>query len=151
MNIGLCRPGGSQIENQRKRKERQVLRPCKRTKTVMEHGGDGDTDCIWCTWNDPQLLGNEAGRVGNRWTSRDYPIHCIAKNVQDTEKSPGNLRRLVITQTPLKDNQLTLVWRNPKGQFPLVRYLGPLLKETKKELQQIDQRTRKCITMHKMT
>ena len=31
-NSGLCRPGRSLGENQRKRKERQLLGPCQRTK-----------------------------------------------------------------------------------------------------------------------
>ena len=33
--------------------------------------------------------------------------------------------------------------------LPLVRYLGPFLKWTKDELKQMDQRTRKLMTMHK--
>ena len=32
---------------------------------------------------------------------------------------------------------------------PLVRYLGPFLKWTREELRQMDQRTRKLMTMHK--
>ena len=35
-NSVLCRPGEPQSENQRKRKERQILRPCKRIKKVMD-------------------------------------------------------------------------------------------------------------------
>ena len=31
----------------------------------MEHEGNGDTNCKWCTQNDPQRLGKEDGRVGN--------------------------------------------------------------------------------------
>ena len=33
---------------------------------------------------------------------------------------------------------------------PLVRYLGPFLKWTRDELRQMDQRTRKLMTMHKV-
>ena len=33
----------------------------------------------------------------------------IIENSQNTEKSPGDLRRLVITQTPVKDHQLKLM------------------------------------------
>ena len=39
-------------ENQRKRKERQVLRPCQRTKKPLELEGNGDTNCKWCALND---------------------------------------------------------------------------------------------------
>ena len=31
------------------------------------------------------------------------------KNGQNTEKSPGDLRRLAVTQTPVKDHQITLI------------------------------------------
>ena len=34
---------------------------------------------------------------------------------------------------------------------PLVRYSGPFLKETREELQQMNQRTRKLMTMHKIS
>ena len=30
---------------------------------------------------------------------------------QNTEKSPGDLRRLAVTQSPVKDHQLTLMWK----------------------------------------
>ena len=33
---------------------------------------------------------------------------------QNTEKSPGELRRLVVTQTPVKDHQLKLMWKTCK-------------------------------------
>ena len=42
-------------------------------------------------------------------TSGDYPNYSIVENVQNTEKSPGDLRRLAVTQTPVKDHQLTLM------------------------------------------
>ena len=29
----------------------------------MEYEGDCDTNCNWCTWNNPQSLGKEARRV----------------------------------------------------------------------------------------
>ena len=50
---GLCRPVGPQRENQRKRKMRQVLTPCQRTKKAMEHENNGDTSCNWHAWNGP--------------------------------------------------------------------------------------------------
>ena len=41
--------------------------------------------------------------------SRDHPDYSIVDNSQNTEKSPGDLRRLAVTQTPVKDHQLTLM------------------------------------------
>ena len=39
--------------------------------------------------------------------------------------------------------------RNKYLSRPIIRYSGPFLKWTKEELRQIDQRTRKLMTMHK--
>ena len=47
----LFRHGRSESETLRKPKERQVLGPCQRTKNVMEHDGDGDSNYEWCTRN----------------------------------------------------------------------------------------------------
>ena len=39
----------------------------------------------------------------------DCPNNSTVKISQNTEKSPGDLRRLAVTQTPVKDHQLMLV------------------------------------------
>ena len=44
-------------ENQRKRKEKQVLRPCLRTFKIMKHECDRDTNCNCGILNDPQRIG----------------------------------------------------------------------------------------------
>ena len=75
---------------------------------------NGDTNCNWRTWHGSQKLGKWAGWVGNWRTSRAYHNYRISKIVQNTEKSPGDLRRLAVTQTPVKDHQLTLMWKTRK-------------------------------------
>ena len=42
-------------------------------------------------------------------TSRDHPDYMIIKIGQNTEQSPGDLKRLAVTQTPLRNHQLTLL------------------------------------------
>ena len=42
------------------------------------------------------------GGLGNWRTGRDYPNDSIAEDGQNTETSPGDLRRLAATQTPVK-------------------------------------------------
>ena len=59
-------------EIQRKRKKRQILRSCQRTKITLEYYCDGDTSCNWCTWNDLQKLSKRVGGVGNRRASGDH-------------------------------------------------------------------------------
>ena len=38
----------------------------------------------------------------------------IPKVSQNTEKSPGDMRRLAVTQTPVEDYQLTEEWKTRK-------------------------------------
>ena len=33
-----------------------ILPPISETEEAMEHDGDSDTSCSWCTWNDPQRI-----------------------------------------------------------------------------------------------
>ena len=52
----------------------------------------------------------------------DYQDYSIIKIGQNTEKSPGDLRKLV-NQTPVKDDQLTLLWKTLK-QVIRTRWFG---------------------------
>ena len=47
------------------------------------------------------------GGLGNKTTSGDHPNYYVIEIDQNTEKSPGNLRRLAVVQTLVKDHQLT--------------------------------------------
>ena len=52
------------------------------------------------------LKGLEDLEVGGRV---DHPNDSIVENGQNTKKSPGDLRRLAVTQTPVKNHRLTLM------------------------------------------
>ena len=39
----------------------------------------------------------------------DHSDYYFIENGDNTEKSPGDLRRLAVTQSPVKDHQLTLM------------------------------------------
>ena len=49
-----------------------------------------------------RTIPNGDERVGNKRMSRDHPNYSIVKISQNTEKSPGDLKRLAISQTPVK-------------------------------------------------
>ena len=49
------------------------------------------------------------GGLGGRRTRGDHPNYNIFDNGQNTEKSPRDLRRLAVTQTPVKNYQLKLM------------------------------------------
>ena len=47
--------------------------------------------------------------------------NSIDKIGQNTKKSPGDLRRLAVTQTQMKDHQLTPVWKNLHNNYKKMR------------------------------
>ena len=49
------------------------------------------------------------GKFGSWSASGDHPNNSIIENGQNTEKSPGDLRRLDFNQSPVKNHQLTLM------------------------------------------
>ena len=53
-------------------------------------------------WNSNKRITNGAGGLGSWQTSGDHPNYYIIENGQNTEKSPGDMRKLIVTQTPVK-------------------------------------------------
>ena len=53
------------------------------------------------------------GGHGSWRTGRDYPNDSIAENSQSPETSPGDLRRFVFTQTPVKKTSTNADVKNP--------------------------------------
>ena len=51
--------------------------------------------------------------------NRDYLDHTIVKISLNTEKSPGDLRKLAVNQTPVKYDQITLVWRTHRVELQI--------------------------------
>ena len=49
--------------------------------------------------------------------SGDHPNNSIIENGQNTEKSPWDLRRLAVTQSSVKDHQLTLMWKTLMSKY----------------------------------
>ena len=75
----------------------------------LEHESDDYTNCNWCSWYSHQRIGTRTRRLGNNGTGGYCPNYSIIEIDQNTEKSPGDLRRLVVTQIPVGNHQLTLV------------------------------------------
>ena len=79
----------------------------KKIEKTMRRAGDNYTNCDWCFWYSNQRIIKATGGLGHKTTSGDHPNYNIIENGQNTEKSPRDLRSLAVTQTPVKDNQLT--------------------------------------------
>ena len=71
----------------------------------MEYESDGETSCDCCSWYSHQRIGTETMGLGNKRTRRDHLNYSIVEIGQNTEKSPGDLRRLDVTQTTTNPSQ----------------------------------------------
>ena len=73
--------------------------------------------------------------------NEDHPNDSITKNGQNTEKSPGDLRRLAVTQTSVKYHQLKLMGKTLKEKnnkcirtyIPEMTRIGYMCQERKEE------------------
>ena len=96
-------------ENEKRDKYLDLARELKK---AVEREGDDDTNTNWHTWNSPQRLGKGTERVETERKNRDHPDYSSVEIGQNSERSPGDPRRFAVTQTPVKDYQLMLVWKN---------------------------------------
>ena len=106
LNCGLRCFDWPQSKIERKWKEKSVPRPYLGTEKTVEQENDSYTNWHLCFWYSHQRTRTRTGGLGNKWTSEDHPNHCIIKNVQNTEKSSRDLKRLTVTQTPVENYQL---------------------------------------------
>ena len=63
----------------------------------MEHKIDSDINCNWYARFSHQRIGTRTGGLGNKKTNGDHPNYSIIEIGQNTEKSPGDLRRVAVT------------------------------------------------------
>ena len=82
-------------------------------KTV-EHKSNVYTNYNWCFWYSHRRIIKGTGGLGNKRTSRDHPNYYTIEIGQNTEKSPRDLKRLAVTQTPVENHRLTLMWKTLK-------------------------------------
>ena len=80
----------------------------------MEHQGDNNTKRDSCFLYSHQSIIKGTGGLGNKRTGWDQPNYYMVENGQNIEKCPGDLRRLAVPQTPVKEHPLTLMWKTLK-------------------------------------
>ena len=74
----------------------------------MKHESDSDTSCNLSARYSHQKSCKGIGGFGDKMTNGDHPNYSIVEIGQNTKKSPGDLRRLAVTQTPEENHQQTL-------------------------------------------
>ena len=82
-------------------------------KKTVEYKNDIYTNCNWYSWYCHQKINKETEGLGNK-TNGDHLNYSIIEIGQNTEKSPGDLKRLAVTQTTVENHQLTLMWKTLK-------------------------------------
>ena len=65
-------------------------------------------------------ISTRSGGLGNYRTGGDHQNYCIIEIGENTEKSPGDLRRLVVIQTLVRNHQLMLVWKILKREIIII-------------------------------
>ena len=108
-------PANHRVELKESEKKETYLDLARELKKTVEHESDGDTNCNWCSWHSHQRIGTRTGGLENKRTSGDHLNYYIIVIAQNTEKIPGDLRRLAVTQTPLGNHRLTPVRITRKG------------------------------------
>ena len=86
-------------ESEKKDIYQDLAREQKKKPTI--HEGDGDTNCNWYPRNNPQRFHKRTWRLGNQRTSGDNSDYNIKISL-NTEKGPGDFRRLAVTWAPVK-------------------------------------------------
>ena len=86
------------------------------TEKTMEHESDGDTNSNWWNRYSHQRISKETRGLWNKRTSGDHSNYRIIEIGQNTKKILEDLRRFAITQTPMENHQLMLVWKTLKWE-----------------------------------
>ena len=81
----------------------------------MEHEGDNYT--------------KGTGGLGNNGTSEDCPNYSILEIGQNTEKSPGDLRRLAVTQTPVENHQRQVMGKISRRKIMIIIFRNNIDKQ----------------------
>ena len=75
----------------------------------MKYESDSNTNCNWCALYHHQRIDTGTRGLGNKRMSGDNTKDRIIKIGQNTEKGPEDMRKLAISQTPLRNHQLMLM------------------------------------------
>ena len=113
MNFAV--PADHRVKSEKKsEKKNKYLDLARELKKTMEHESDSDTNCNRCARYSHQRIGGGTGGLGNNRTSGDLTNCSIIEIGKNTEKCPGDLRRLAVTQTPMENYPLTLASKTLK-------------------------------------
>ena len=109
--IFLWHHRGKLKESEKKEKYLKLDRVLKN----IEYENDGEASFNWRTRNSHQRMDKGNNVIGNKRVSLNNLYSSVVKIGQNTKKNPGDFRRLVVTQTPVKGHQQIVVRKTLKG------------------------------------
>ena len=95
----------------------------------MEHESDDFTNCDWCFCYSNKRIIKRPGGFGSWLMSGNHTNDSIIDYGQNTEKIPGTMRRLAVTQNPVENHQLTLMQKILKEYIIIKTTYSLLYKE----------------------
>ena len=98
-------PADHRVKLKESEKKDKYLNFVREVKKNAEH----ESNSYRCSWYNHQKFGQRTGGLQNKKTSEEDSNYKIAAIGQNTEKSPGDLRRLVVTHSPVKNQRLKLM------------------------------------------
>ena len=105
--VNFAVPADHRVELKKAKRKMRNLDFAGELKKIMGHESDGDTNYNWCNRYSHRRIDTGTGGLGNKRTSGNHPNSSIFE-INYNSKSPGDLRRLAVTQTPVENHQLTL-------------------------------------------
>ena len=63
----------------------------------------------WRAWNSYQIIEKRIGTTGNRRKNQPHSDYSIVENGEYTQETPGDSKRLAVTQTTVQTHKLSLL------------------------------------------
>ena len=103
-------PVAHRVKLKESEKNDKCIDLAKELKKTVRHESGGYTNFNRCSsWYNHQMICKMNRGLRNKRKSGNNPNDNIAEIGQNTEKSAGALRRVVVTQTPVKDHKVTMM------------------------------------------
>ena len=90
-------PADHRIKLKESEKKDKYLDLARKLKKIMKHEGGNYTNRDWCFWYSHQRVIKATGGLEGKRTSGDHTHNSIIENGKNTEKRPGDFKRLAIT------------------------------------------------------
>ena len=97
--VAFAVPADHRVKLKGNEKKDKYLDLARELKKNVEHESDVYTNSNWCSWYSDRKIIKGSGGLGNKKTTGDLHNNYIIDNDQNTKKSPGDLRKLVVNQT----------------------------------------------------